>query len=53
MAGSGPDGLSVACGGGELLLIEEVQLAGRKRQAVDDFLRGNEVAVGTRLGSEK
>jgi len=53
VAGSGPDGLSVACGGGELLLIEEVQLAGRKRQAVDDFLRGNEMAVGTRMGSEK
>jgi len=51
--GSGPDGLFVACGGGEVLRIEEVQLAGRKRQAVGDFLRGNELAVGTRLGREE
>ena len=53
VVGSGPRGLFVVCGGGEVLQIEEVQLAGRKRQAVDDFLRGNVLAVGTRLGSEK
>jgi methionyl-tRNA formyltransferase len=53
VASSGPSGMFVACGGGESLRIEEVQLAGRKRQTVEDFLRGNELAVGTRMGSEK
>ena len=52
VVGSGSDSLLVACGGGELLQIDEVQLAGRRRQAVDDFLRGNELAVGTRLGRD-
>jgi methionyl-tRNA formyltransferase len=49
---SGPAGLAVACAGGDLLWIEEVQLAGRKRQPVGEFLRGHRLAVGTRLGTE-
>jgi methionyl-tRNA formyltransferase len=53
VAGSGPEGLFVACGGGELLRLDEVQLAGRKRQAVGDFLRGNELAVGSRMENEE
>jgi methionyl-tRNA formyltransferase len=53
VASSGPSGLAVSCSEGELLWIEEVQLAGRKRQAVADFLRGNELAAGTILGLEK
>jgi methionyl-tRNA formyltransferase len=49
---SGPAGLAVSCAGGELLWIQEVQLAGRKRQPVGEFLRGRRVAVGARLGTE-
>jgi methionyl-tRNA formyltransferase len=50
---SGPTGLAIACGDGELLWIEEVQLAGRKRQAVGEFLRGHEMLVGSLLGNEE
>lgn len=39
----------VSCGRG-LLKLMEVQAAGRKRMAADDFMRGRRVAPGTRLG---
>ncbi len=43
-------GVSVACGDG-LLVIGELQLAGRKRLAVGDFLRGQPLPPGTSFGS--
>ena len=44
-----PNGVEVACGDGSLL-IGDLQLAGKKRLAAGDFLRGYPVAIGTRLG---
>ena len=45
-------GLQVCCGDGQILTITEVQLVGKKRMGVCDFLRGHPVAVGTVLGAE-
>ena len=44
-------GIKVKCGQGLLLLLE-LQLPGKKRLKVADFLNGSKVAVGTVLGSE-
>jgi methionyl-tRNA formyltransferase len=44
-------GLEVACLTGSLI-IEEVQLAGKKRLDVASFLSGYAVAAGTLLGTE-
>jgi methionyl-tRNA formyltransferase len=44
------EGVSVACGEG-LLVIGELQLAGRKRLSAADFLRGQPLPAGTRFGS--
>ncbi|GAB4560473.1 MAG: methionyl-tRNA formyltransferase [Geothermobacteraceae bacterium] len=46
---SGTEGLTVACGEGALL-IREVQLAGKRRMPVADFLRGQPLAPGLKLG---
>lgn len=43
-------GVTVACGEGGLV-IGELQLAGRKRLSAADFLRGQPLPAGTRLGS--
>lgn len=43
------DGAAVLTGQGKLLL-EEVQLAGKKATAVEDFLRGRPEFIGSRLG---
>lgn len=43
------DGVRVACGEG-LLVLGELQLAGRKRLSAADFLRGQALPAGTRLG---
>lgn len=43
-------GLIVKTGDGYLNLLE-IQLAGKKRMKVADFLRGNKVEVGTELGN--
>ncbi|MBI4518611.1 MAG: methionyl-tRNA formyltransferase [Deltaproteobacteria bacterium] len=48
LAGGGA--LVVACGSGALRL-DELQLAGRKRLAAADFVRGLHLAPGTRLGA--
>ncbi len=40
---------AVVCGEG-LLALDQVQLAGRRRMAAADFLRGQRAFVGTRLG---
>ncbi len=47
-----PDRLLVACGDGVLELLE-VQRTGGRRVAMADFLRGQAVAAGTRLGSTR
>lgn len=43
--------LAVACGGGSLLLLHEVQLEGRKRISARDFVNGARVESGEKLGS--
>jgi methionyl-tRNA formyltransferase len=42
------DGVRIACGSG-VLLVKELQLAGRKRLGAADFLRGCPLQPGTRL----
>ncbi|MDA1080226.1 MAG: methionyl-tRNA formyltransferase [Gemmatimonadetes bacterium] len=46
---AGDDGLLVACGDGALR-VQEVHVAGRKRQRAGDWARGRGVAVGDVLG---
>ncbi|MBQ7371620.1 MAG: methionyl-tRNA formyltransferase, partial [Blautia sp.] len=41
-------GIAVACGT-DALLLQEVQLEGKKRMSADAFLRGYSVAAGTKL----
>jgi methionyl-tRNA formyltransferase len=45
----GAEGVRIACGKG-CLVVRELQLAGKKRLAAGDFLRGARLTVGTRLG---
>lgn len=45
---SGPEALLVPCGEG-LLSVEEIQLEGKKKMTITEFLRGNSVPVGTSL----
>ena len=45
----GTRGIAVACGNGALLLLE-VQLDGKRRMAVMEFVRGFALPVGTALG---
>ena len=45
---SDASGIAVATGEG-LLVMEEIQLEGKKRMCVADFLRGREIPVGTML----
>ena len=46
------NGMEVACGSGSLF-IEELQLEGRKRLPVQEFLAGVKIAPGTILGSKE
>ncbi|QJA06812.1 methionyl-tRNA formyltransferase [Thermosulfurimonas marina] len=41
--------LLIACGKG-VLAVSEVQLAGKRRMTVSEFLKGHRLAAGTRLG---
>ena len=43
------DNLLIATGDG-LIRIYELQLEGKKRMHVSDFLRGNKIKIGERLG---
>lgn len=43
-------GLFVACGDGRVLQITEVQMVGKKRMPVGDYLRGHAMQTGTILG---
>ncbi|HZV80885.1 MAG TPA: methionyl-tRNA formyltransferase, partial [Geobacteraceae bacterium] len=47
---AGKNGLEIACSGGSLL-IEELQLEGKKRLPAADFLAGYKIAAGTVLES--
>ncbi len=42
--------LTVACGDGKTLMIDELQAEGSRRMAATDYLRGHPMAVGTVLG---
>ena len=44
------DALLVGCGGGSLIALDEVQLEGKRRMSAAEFLRGNQVKSGERLG---
>jgi methionyl-tRNA formyltransferase len=44
------DSLCVVCGGGSLIGFDEVQLEGKRRMSAAEFLRGNQVGSGERLG---
>lgn len=41
--------LSVACGDGMTLVLDEIQAEGSRRMAASDYLRGHPIAVGTSL----
>ncbi len=43
---AGKAGIEVACGGGETVMITELQAPGKKRMSAADFLRGHTVTVG-------
>jgi methionyl-tRNA formyltransferase len=44
------DALLVGSGGGSLIELDEVQLEGKRRMSAAEFLRGNQVKSGERLG---
>ncbi|WP_433973910.1 methionyl-tRNA formyltransferase [Tunturiibacter lichenicola] len=44
------DVLKVGCGNGSLLVLDEVQMEGKKRMSAAEFLRGYQVKSGERLG---
>lgn len=44
------DKFSVACGGDSVLEIDELQIEGKRRMAVRDFLNGTKIQVGEKLG---
>jgi methionyl-tRNA formyltransferase len=44
------DAIVVGCGDGSLLGLDEVQLEGKRRMSAAEFLRGNQVRSGERLG---
>ena len=42
---AGRDGISVACGNGGIVVIRELQVAGKKRMAAGDYLLGHPIQV--------
>jgi len=44
------DAVMVGCGSGSLLELDEVQMEGKRRMSAAEFLRGNQVRSGERLG---
>lgn len=48
----GPEGVLVACGDGQGILVKELQLEGKKRLSTGEFLKGNALTPGMRLGSD-
>lgn len=49
VAETGKDGIVMACGGGSLLRVRELQPDGKKRMAAADFLRGHPLTAGEML----
>ena len=47
---TGKEGIGVACGGGSVLLLQKVQLPGKKAMETGAFLLGHTVETGTVLG---
>lgn len=45
---AGDEGMEIACGG-QILRVTEIQVPGKKRVAVKDYLRGNTIEEGTVL----
>lgn len=45
---AGDEGMEIACGG-QILRVTEIQVPGKKRVAVKDYLRGNAIEEGTVL----
>jgi methionyl-tRNA formyltransferase len=39
----GKDGIEIACGDGETVLLTEVQAPGKKRMPAEDYLRGHKL----------
>jgi methionyl-tRNA formyltransferase len=44
------DTLSVGCGNGSSIGFDELQLEGKRRMSAAEFLRGNQIRSGERLG---
>ena len=42
---TGKDGIEVACGGGETVMIKELQAPGKTRMSAADFLRGHSIKL--------
>ena len=40
---TGKDGIEIACGDGETVLLTEVQAPGKKRMRAEDYLRGHKL----------
>ena len=49
VAEAGKNGIVMACGGGSLLRVRELQPDGKKRMAAADFLRGHPLTAGEML----
>ena len=47
--GTGENGIDVAAAG-EVLRITQIQVPGKKRVAVREYLKGNSIEIGTILG---
>ena len=39
------NGVDTACGDGQVLRITEIQMPGKKRVSVKDYLRGNKIEI--------
>ena len=48
---AGKEGIRVACGGGSVLQIDELQADGGKRMHAADYLRGHPLSAGGRAGA--
>lgn len=46
------EGVLVACGDGQGILIKELQLQGRRRLTTEEFIKGNSLAPGSILGCD-
>ena len=47
--GAGPDGLDIAAGG-KVLRVTQIQMPGKKRIEVKEYLKGNSIEIGRVLG---